>query len=159
MARPARLLARTVRAARLVAADRRIPRPLRALLVLGALPIPGPFDEVVLLLVAVPLLVFYRRPMADAWRRAGEIAAPAAPRRAAAGQPARLRGRITVAVGLLAALAWSCLLFGIGLDDLTDGNTKPGVIFSLVLLAFLVAVAAYVLWRLLAPHARRLIRN
>jgi len=159
MARPARFLARTVRAARLVAADRRIPRPLRAVLVLGALPIPGPFDEIVLLLAAVPLLVFYRRPMTEAWRRAGETTAPAAPRGSSAGHPMPLRGRITVAVGLLAALAWSCLLFGIGLDDLMDGNSKPGVIFSLVLLAMLLAVAAYVLWRLVAPYARRLVRH
>jgi len=37
---------------------------------LGLLPIPGPLDEVILLLVALPLALFYRRPLADAWRRA-----------------------------------------------------------------------------------------
>jgi hypothetical protein len=61
---------RTVRAMRLVAGDRRIPRPLRWLAGLAFLPIPGPFDEAVLLLVAVPLFVFYRRPLRDAWRLA-----------------------------------------------------------------------------------------
>jgi hypothetical protein len=35
---------------------------------LALLPIPGPFDEAVLLLVAVPLFAFYREPMRDAWR-------------------------------------------------------------------------------------------
>jgi hypothetical protein len=55
---------------RIAATDRRIPRPLRALAALGLLPIPGPFDELILLLVAVPLVLFYRRPLADAWRRA-----------------------------------------------------------------------------------------
>jgi hypothetical protein len=45
---------------------------LRWLAGLGLLPIPGPFDEILLLLVAVPLFVFYRRPLADAWRQAGE---------------------------------------------------------------------------------------
>jgi hypothetical protein len=36
----------------------------------GLLPIPGPIDEIALLLAAVPLAVFYRRPLADAWRDA-----------------------------------------------------------------------------------------
>lgn len=63
-------IARTIRAVRLLATDRRIPRPLRALAALGLLPIPGPFDEAVLLLVAVPLVLLYRGPMREAWRRA-----------------------------------------------------------------------------------------
>ena len=63
-------IARAIRAVRLLATDRRIPRPLRALAALGLLPIPGPFDEAVLLLVAVPLMLFYRGPMREAWRRA-----------------------------------------------------------------------------------------
>ena len=63
-------LRRTVRATRIVATDERIPRPLRWLAALGLLPIPGPFDEAILLLVAVPLALFYRRPLAEAWRRA-----------------------------------------------------------------------------------------
>lgn len=65
-----RLLRRTVRAVRIAAVDERIPRPLRWLAALGLLPIPGPFDEIVLLLVAVPLALFYRRPLAEAWKRA-----------------------------------------------------------------------------------------
>ena len=63
-------IAKTIRALRLVVADGRIPRPLRWLAALGLLPIPGPFDEAVLLLVAPPILVFYREPLRDAWRRA-----------------------------------------------------------------------------------------
>lgn len=63
-------IARTIRATGLVVRDKRIPRPLRWAGGLGLLPIPGPFDEVVLLLVAVPLFVFYRGPMRDAWRLA-----------------------------------------------------------------------------------------
>ena len=51
----------------MVLRDRRIPRPLRWAGGLGLLPIPGPFDEAVLLLVAVPLFVFYRGPMREAW--------------------------------------------------------------------------------------------
>jgi hypothetical protein len=39
-------------------------------LALSFLPIPGPFDEALLLLVAAPLAVFYRRPMVEAWRDA-----------------------------------------------------------------------------------------
>jgi hypothetical protein len=66
-----RLIARTLRATRLLARDGRIPRPLRWLTGLGLLPIPGPFDEMVLLLLAPLLFVLYREPMRDAWRRAG----------------------------------------------------------------------------------------
>lgn len=65
-----KFLGRTVRAVRIAAVDERIPRPLRWLAALGLLPIPGPFDELVLLLVAVPLALFYRRPLAEAWKRA-----------------------------------------------------------------------------------------
>jgi hypothetical protein len=65
------LVGRTVRAVRIAATDERIPRPLRWLAALGLLPIPGPFDEAVLILVAVPLAAFYRRPLIEAWRQAG----------------------------------------------------------------------------------------
>jgi hypothetical protein len=55
---------------RLLAGDKRIPRPLRWLIGLGALPIPGPFDEAALLLAGLILVLFYRRPMRDAWQKA-----------------------------------------------------------------------------------------
>ena len=64
---------RVLRAVRIAARDPRIPRPLRWLAGLGLLPIPGPFDELLLLLVAVPLFIFYRRPLAEAWREAGGV--------------------------------------------------------------------------------------
>jgi hypothetical protein len=60
--------AHIVRAARLVLTDRRIPRPLKGLLVLGAMPIPGPFDEAILLLAGGLLYTFYRQPMREAWQ-------------------------------------------------------------------------------------------
>ena len=63
-------LRRTVRAMRIAATDKRIPRPLRWVAAVGLLPIPGPFDEAILVLVAVPLALFYRRPLAEAWRQA-----------------------------------------------------------------------------------------
>lgn len=63
--------AHALRAVRIAAMDKRIPKPLRSLAALGLLPIPGPFDEIVLVVVAVPLALFYRRPLADAWRQAG----------------------------------------------------------------------------------------
>jgi hypothetical protein len=65
-------LGRTFRAVRIAATDKRIPRPLRALAAFGLLPIPGPLDELILALVAVPLAFFYRGPLADAWKRAAE---------------------------------------------------------------------------------------
>jgi hypothetical protein len=66
------VLRRVIRATRYAATDPRIPRPLRWLAAFGLLPVPGPFDEIVLLVVAVPLGLFYREPLADAWRRGGE---------------------------------------------------------------------------------------
>jgi hypothetical protein len=63
---------RLIRAVRYAATDKRIPRPLRWLVGLGLLPVPGPFDEVVLLIAAVPLGLFYREPLAEAWRRSGD---------------------------------------------------------------------------------------
>jgi hypothetical protein len=63
---------RTVRATGLLVRDRRIPRPLRWVAGLALLPIPGPFDEAVLLVVAAPLFLFYRTSFVDAWERAGE---------------------------------------------------------------------------------------
>jgi hypothetical protein len=69
VARPRRFLRRTVRAVSILVQDGRIPKPLRWCAALGLLPIPGPFDEAVLLLTAVPLVIFYRAPMREAWNR------------------------------------------------------------------------------------------
>jgi hypothetical protein len=63
-------LSRTIRAITLVARDRRIPKPLRFVAGIGLLPIPGPFDEALLLLVAPVFFGFYREPMREAWQRA-----------------------------------------------------------------------------------------
>ncbi len=58
----------------LLARDERVPRGLRWVAGIGLLPIPGPFDEALLVLVAPFFLVFYRDQMRDAWQRAGEPA-------------------------------------------------------------------------------------
>ena len=63
-------LARTIRASRHLARDSRVPRPLRWMAAIGLLPIPGPVDEAVLLLMAPVFLIFYRRPLREAWERA-----------------------------------------------------------------------------------------
>ena len=57
-------------AARILARDHRIPKPLRWLVLCGLLPIPGPVDEAILLIAAPLLYVFGRKPMRDAWQRA-----------------------------------------------------------------------------------------
>jgi hypothetical protein len=62
---------RTVRATKLIVREPRIPRPLRWLAGLALLPVPGPFDEAVLLFIAPVLFVFYRQAMRDAWVAAG----------------------------------------------------------------------------------------
>jgi hypothetical protein len=65
----------------------------------------------------------------------------------------------TVAVVLICALAWCCLLFGIGLDDLTDSRTNPGAIFSVIVLLLLIAGLLYGLYKLVNPAVRRRFAN
>lgn len=63
-------MTRTAREVLLVIGHNRIPRPIRWRAALGLLPVPGPFDEAVLLLVASILFIFYRRELRQAWRDA-----------------------------------------------------------------------------------------
>jgi hypothetical protein len=63
-------LRRTVRAVRILARDGRLPRWLRGLALLGVAPIPGPFDELVLLIVAAILWIGYRERLRAAWEDA-----------------------------------------------------------------------------------------
>jgi len=62
---------RTVRTVRLLARDGGLPRWLRGLAAIGLAPIPGPFDEVVLLVVAAILWLGYRERLRAAWHTAG----------------------------------------------------------------------------------------
>jgi hypothetical protein len=63
-------LKRTVRAVRLLARDGGLPRWLRGLAAVGLAPIPGPVDEVVLLVVAAILWLGYRDRLRAAWLEA-----------------------------------------------------------------------------------------
>jgi hypothetical protein len=63
-------LRRTARAVKIVVRHGGIPRPIRWLAAIGLLPVPGPFDEAVLLLVALILFVFYRAQLREAWQEA-----------------------------------------------------------------------------------------
>ena len=63
---------RVARAVRIVVSHSGIPRPIRWLAALGLLPIPGPFDEAVLLVVALILFVFYRQELRRAWKEADQ---------------------------------------------------------------------------------------
>jgi hypothetical protein len=67
-----RFVRRSIRATRVLVRDRRVPRPLRWLAAVALLPVPGPFDEAVLLAVAPLLLAFHREPLRDAWRAAAD---------------------------------------------------------------------------------------
>jgi hypothetical protein len=62
---------RIVSAVRLLARDGELPRWLRWLAALGLAPIPGPFDEAVLLVVAAILWLGYRERLRAAWRESG----------------------------------------------------------------------------------------
>ncbi|HEX3225830.1 MAG TPA: hypothetical protein VHQ89_07015 [Gaiellaceae bacterium] len=62
----ARRVARTVR---LLARDGGLPRWLRGLAALGLAPVPGPFDELVLLVVAAILWLGYRDRLRAAWQK------------------------------------------------------------------------------------------
>ncbi len=59
---------RLARAVRLLARDGKLPRWLRGLAAVGLAPLPGPFDEVVLLVVAAILWLGYRERLRAAWR-------------------------------------------------------------------------------------------
>jgi hypothetical protein len=61
---------RSLRAVKIAARDQRIPRPLRAFVALGLLPVPGPFDEFVLIVAGALLAIFYREPLRQAWQAA-----------------------------------------------------------------------------------------
>jgi len=63
-------LTRAIEATKLIARDARVPKPLRWVAAIGLLPIPGPIDEAVLLVIAPVFLIFYRAPMRDAWEKA-----------------------------------------------------------------------------------------
>lgn len=69
-ARP--VIARTLGATKLLARDGRIPKSLRWLAAFALLPIPGPVDEAVLLLLAAILFAFHRQPIREAWLQAGD---------------------------------------------------------------------------------------
>jgi hypothetical protein len=65
-------LVRAVQAVKIVVLDGRIPRPLRWGGAVALLPVPGPFDEFVLLLVGGVLWLFYRDRLREAWQLAEE---------------------------------------------------------------------------------------
>lgn len=65
---PLHSLRRIARAVRLVLREGGLPRWLRALAAVGVAPIPGPFDEIVLLVVAAILWLGYRDRLRKAWR-------------------------------------------------------------------------------------------
>jgi hypothetical protein len=59
-----------LRAVKILARDGRIPKPLRGLAAFGLLPIPGPLDEAVLVVVGLLMWAFFRQPLREAWNRA-----------------------------------------------------------------------------------------
>jgi len=61
---------RALRAVRILSRDGGLPRWLRGLAAVGIAPIPGPFDEAVLLVVAAILWLGYRDRLRAAWHDA-----------------------------------------------------------------------------------------
>jgi hypothetical protein len=70
-----------------------------------------------------------------------------------------MRRRAAITLALLTALAWCLLLFGIGLDDLTNGDTKTGVIFSIVVLVVMIAGLCYGIWRIVRTRVRHFVAH
>ena len=64
---------RSIRAVTIVIADERIPRWLRWGGALGLLPVPGPFDEGLLLAIGGILWLSYRERLRIAWRQAEAV--------------------------------------------------------------------------------------
>jgi len=64
-----RFVRRVARAVRLLARDGALPRWLRGLAAIGLAPVPGPFDELALLVVAAILWLGYRDRLREAWRK------------------------------------------------------------------------------------------
>ena len=62
-----RSMKRVIRTVRLLAREGGLPRWLRGLAAVGLAPIPGPFDEAVLLVVAAILWLGYRAEVRKAW--------------------------------------------------------------------------------------------
>lgn len=51
-----------------LAKDERIPRWLRrAIVVCAVVPVPGPFDELAVVVLLVPVIVFHRHVVAEQW--------------------------------------------------------------------------------------------
>lgn len=65
-------LLRLIRAIKILARDDRIPQPLRWAAGIALLPIPGPVDEIFLVLIA-PVFLLYRKPLREAWSGAVEV--------------------------------------------------------------------------------------
>ena len=76
-----RVLRHSVSAVRLLLRDGSLPRWLRALAALGVAPIPGPVDEVVLIVVAAILWLGYRAQLRAAWDATRPAATAARPGR------------------------------------------------------------------------------
>jgi hypothetical protein len=60
---------RVARTVRILARDGGLPRWLRGLAAVGLAPVPGPFDELVLLVVAAILWLGYRERLRAAWQK------------------------------------------------------------------------------------------
>src|SRR5262249_25955042 len=63
--------------------------------------------------------------------------------------------RLAAVLGLVAVLVLCSLLFGIGLDDLTNERTEPRVIFSVVVLPIFIGAASFGIVRLVRRRAGR----
>ena len=93
------LITQTLRAAKALIRDERIPRPLRWGGAFGVLPLPGPLDEAVLLLVGALLWVFYRDEFREAWSTAR--VAPVQPSGSGSSPRTRARGWLLAVAALI----------------------------------------------------------
>jgi hypothetical protein len=70
MRRTVTFLRRSIVAGRILTSDKRIPKPIRWVtrgLIVGCMFIPGPFDEIALVLILAGTVILWRTPCREAW--------------------------------------------------------------------------------------------
>ena len=61
------MIKRIIKTVKILAIEDKLPKWLRGMGLFGIAPVPGPFDEIVLMFVAIIVAAFYREVFKEAW--------------------------------------------------------------------------------------------